>query len=139
MAEGHSVGPGGGGRGVLRAMIVFAFPFASGCSGIDHGILDNVTPMPDTSILSSGSGQLHTGIAAAFKPRVWTHDLWGTHEQGSSDIGVQTSDGSILHVAPVTNDNRFVMWAVAPGKATLTVTLSGDVAMRVPITVTDPQ
>ena len=125
-------------RWALAACVVGLLSTA-GCSGIDHAILDDVSPMPDTSTLSSGGGELHTGIAAAFKPRVWTHDVWGTHEQGSSDIGAQTSDGTILHVAPVTNDNaKYVVWAVAPGKATLTVTLDGDVAMRVPITVTDP-
>ena len=64
---------------------------ACGCSGLDHAILDGVTSMPDDSTLTTSGGQLTTGIAAAFQPRVWTHNLWGTHEQ-SDGIDVQTSN-----------------------------------------------
>jgi hypothetical protein len=107
------------------------------CSGIDHATLDGVTTMPDDSTLSNSAGVLHTGIASGFKPRVWTHDLWGTHEQ-SSGIEVQTSNAAVFHVARVTSDPRVVVWASGPGKATLTVTLNGDLALTVPVTVTDP-
>ncbi len=108
-----------------------------GCSGLDHAILDGVTTMPDDSTLTSGGGQLHTGIATAFQPRVWTHNLWGTHEQ-SDGIDVQTSNAEVVRVAHVTNDARVVVWAVQPGNATVTVTLDGETALNVPVAVTDP-
>jgi hypothetical protein len=110
---------------------------ACGCSGIDHAILDGVTTMPDDSTLTNGSGQLNTGIATAFQPRVWTHNIWGTHEQ-SSGIDVQTSNADVVRVAHVTNDPRVVVWAVGPGNATLSVTLDGETALDVPVAVTDP-
>jgi len=109
----------------------------AGCSGIDHATLDGVTAMPDDSSLSTTGGAMHTGIATGFKPRVWTHDLWGTHEQ-SSGIAVQTSNPNVLRVAPVTNDPRVVVWAAGPGAATMTVTLNGETALDVAVTVTDP-
>jgi hypothetical protein len=121
-------------RRILAALSLFAL---TGCSGIDHTTLDGVNSMPDDSSLNAGGGQLHTGIGAAFTPRVWTHDFWGTHEQ-TSGIDVQSSDTSVLRVAHVTNDKRVVVWAQSPGQATMSITLNGDVAMNVPITVTDP-
>ena len=110
---------------------------ACGCSGLNHAILDGVTTMPDDSTLTSGGGQLNTGIATAFQPRVWTHNLWGTHEQ-SDGIDVQTSNADVVRVAHVTNDARVVVWAVGPGNATLSVTLDGETALNVPVEVTDP-
>jgi len=109
----------------------------AGCSGIDHTTLDSINTMPDDSTLSETGGAMHTGIAAAFQPRVWTHDVWGTHEQ-TSGIDVQSSDTSVLRVAHVTNDKRVVVWAAAQGNATLTVTLNGEAALRVPVVVQDP-
>jgi hypothetical protein len=44
----------------------------------------------------------------------------------------------VLRVAPVANDERVVVWAVAPGEATLSLTVDGDRAMNVPVVVTDP-
>jgi hypothetical protein len=117
----------------MLAMLPLAAALA-GCSGIDHATLDGVTTMPDDSALSTAYGSMHTGIAAAFRPRVWTHDVWGTHEQ-SSGIDVVSSDPSILRVAHVTNDDRVVVWAAGPGQATLTVTLNGETARNVPVTV----
>jgi hypothetical protein len=110
---------------------------ACGCSGLDHAILDGVTTMPDDSTLTNGGGRLNTGIATAFQPRVWTHNLWGTHEQ-SDGIDVQTSNADVVRVAHVTNDARVVVWAVGPGDATLSVTLDGETALSVPVEVTDP-
>jgi hypothetical protein len=117
-----------------------AAPFVAvlaGCSGIDHTTLDGVNTPPDNSTLSETAGAMHTGIAVAFRPRVWTHDVWGTHEQ-TSGIDVQSSDTSVLRVAHVTNDTRVVVWGAAPGQATLTVTLNGEAALRVPVVVQDP-
>jgi hypothetical protein len=107
-----------------------------GCSGIDHATLDGVTTMPDNSTLTSGRGQLNTGIATAFQPRVWTHDIWGTHEQ-SDGIDVQTSNANVVRVAHVNNDKRVVVWAVGPGDATVSITLDGETALNVPVAVSD--
>jgi hypothetical protein len=110
----------------------------AGCSGIDHTTIEDVNSMPDDSTIAANGGAMHTGIAAAFHPRVWTHDIWGTHEQ-TSGIDVQSSDTSVVRVAHVTNDDkRVVVWAAAPGNATLTVTLNGEAALRVPVVVQDP-
>src|SRR6516164_1935432 len=83
---------------------------SAGCSGIDHATLDGVTTMPDDSTLSNGGGAMHTGIATGFKPRVWTHDVWGTHEE-SNGIDVHSSNTNVLRVAHVTSDPRVVVWA----------------------------
>jgi hypothetical protein len=108
-----------------------------GCSGIDHATLDGVTTMPDDSNLAPSGGAMHTGIATGFKPRVWTHDLWGSHEE-SSGIDVATSNASVLRVAHVSNDPRVVVWASGPGSATLSITLNGETALAVAVQVTDP-
>jgi hypothetical protein len=121
---------------VLALSVVLAG--ATGCSGIDHATLDGVTDMPDDSALTSRGGQLNTGIATAFQPRVWTHNLWGTHEQ-SDGIDVQTSNADLVRVAHVSDNKRVVVWAVNPGNAVLSVTLDGDVAMNVPVTVALPE
>ena len=123
-------------RGLSIASLLTVL-LACGCSGIDHATLDGVTTMPDDSTLNAGGGQLNTGIATAFKPRVWTHNIWGTHEQ-SDGIDVQTSDSNVVRVAHVTDDRRVVIWAVGPGRATVSVTLDGDTAMSVPVAVMDP-
>ncbi len=120
--------------------VVAALPLLAvlaGCSGIDHTTLDKMNTMPDDSTLAVNGGAMHTGIAVAFHPRVWTHDVWGTHEQ-TSGIDVQSTDTSVLRVAHVTNDDRVVVWAASPGKANLTITLSGEAALVVPVIVTDP-
>jgi hypothetical protein len=109
-----------------------------GCSGIDHATLDGVTTMPDDSTLASRGGQMNSGIATAFQPRVWTHNIWGTHEQ-SDGIDVQTSNADVVRVAHVSDNKRVVVWAVGPGTATVSITLDGDTAMAIPVTVTDPQ
>jgi hypothetical protein len=108
-----------------------------GCSGIDHAALDGVTTMPDDSSLANSGGAMHTGIAAGFKPRVWTHDLWGTHEQ-SGGIDVHSSNPNVLRVAHVTSDPRVVVWASGPGQASLQITLNDETALSVPVVVTDP-
>jgi hypothetical protein len=124
-------------RGLFIASALGAL-LACGCSGIDHVNLDGVTNMPDDSTLTTGGGQLNTGIATAFQPRVWTHNIWGTHEQ-SDGIDVQTSNTSVVRVAHVTNDSkRVVIWAVGPGQAQVSVTFDGDTALNVPVTVMDP-
>jgi hypothetical protein len=107
------------------------------CSGVDHATLDGVTTMPDDSTLTNAGGAMHTGIATGFKPRVWTHDIWGTHEE-SSGIEVQTSNPNVLRIAHVADDQRVVVWAAGPGEAMLTVTLDGERAMTVAVQVTDP-
>ena len=109
---------------------------ACGCSGLDHAILDGVTSMPDDSTLTSGGGQLSTGVATAFQPRVWTHNLWGTHEQ-SDGIEVHSSNAAVMRVARVTDDKRVVVWAVGPGNATLSVTLDGETALAARVVVQD--
>jgi hypothetical protein len=121
------------------AIGIFLSAGSVGCSGIDHTTLDGVTTMPDDSMLTAQGGQLNAGIATAFKPRVWTHNIWGTHEQNDG-IDVQTSNASVLRVAHVTgNDKRVVVWAVAPGSATMSVTLDGQTALNVPVTVMESQ
>jgi hypothetical protein len=125
------------GRMAERALVALSLFVLAGCSGIDHATLDGVTNMPDDSMLTNTVGQMHTGIATGFRPRVWTHDLWGTHEEGSGSIDVQTSNAAVVRVGHVTNDSRYVVWAAAPGEATLSVTLNGEVAMRVRVGVTD--
>ncbi len=126
-----------GERALLRLLLALSPIMVAGCSGIDHATLDGVTTMPDDSMLTNTTGRMRTGIAAGLRPRVWTHDLWGTHEEGSGGIDVETSNAAVLRVAHVTNDNRYVVWAAAPGEATLSVTLDGESAMRVRVTVTD--
>ena len=121
-------------RSLLAVILVWG---ALGCSGLDHAILDCVTTVPDDSVLTNRSGQLNTGIATAFQPRVWTHNIWGTHEQ-SDGIDVQTSNPEVVRVAHVTNDKRVVVWAVGPGNATVSVTLDGETALNVPVAVSDP-
>ena len=110
---------------------------ACGCSGIDHATLDGVTTMPDDSTLTMGGGQLNTGIATAFQPRVWTHNIWGTHEQ-TDGIDVQTSNADVVRVAHVTDNKRVVVWAVGPGQAEVSVTLDGETALSLPVVVMDP-
>lgn len=122
---------------VRRLAYALSLLALAGCSGIDHARLDGVTPMPDGSTLSEQVGLLNAGIATGFTPRVWTHDFWGTHEQ-TSGIEVQSSNTSVLRVGKVTNDKRVVAWGYAPGQATLTVTYNGDIALEVPVTVSDP-
>jgi hypothetical protein len=120
-----------------RIFVPLAIATICGCSGIDHASLDAVKPMPDTSNLSTSGGQMHTGIATAFKPRVWTHDLWGSHEQ-SSGIDVRSSDTTVLEAAPATSDSQHVVWAVGAGTADLQVTYNDEVALHVTVVVTDP-
>ena len=120
------------------ALALLAVLALCGCSAIDHATLDGVTAMPDDSTLTSQDGQMNSGIATGFQPRVWTHDFWGTHEQ-KDGIAVQTSNADVLRVAPVSDGKRFVVWAVGPGSATLSITLDGDTAMAVPVRVTDPE
>jgi hypothetical protein len=108
-----------------------------GCSGIDHATLDGLTTMPDDSTLTMGGGQLNTGIATAFQPRVWTHNIWGTHEQ-TDGIDVQTSNADVVRVAHVTDDKRVVVWAVGPGQARVSITLDGETALSLLVAVTDP-
>jgi hypothetical protein len=119
-------------------MALLAVLALCGCSGIDHATLDGVTTMPDDSTLTSQEGQMNSGIATGFQPRVWTHNIWGTHEQ-SDGIDVQTSNADVLRVAHVGDGKRVVVWAVGPGSATLSITLDGDTAMAVPVRVTDPE
>ena len=121
--------------GLIAAILV-----TSACSGIDHGDLEGTTDVPDNySSLSSASGQMRTGIAISFTPHVWTRNTCGGTSEQSSNIGVQTSDAQVLHVAQVTGqDNQFVVWAVAPGSAHLIIQYQGDTAMSIPVTVTDP-
>ena len=124
-------------RSLLIASSLVAL-LACGCSGIDHATLDGVTTMPDDSTLTMGGGQLNTGIATAFQPRVWTHNIWGTHEQ-TDGIDVQTSNADVVRVAHVTDDDkRVVVWAVGPGQARVSITLDGETALSLPVAVTDP-
>jgi hypothetical protein len=123
-------------RSFLLAAIALGLS-AAACSGIDHATLDGVTTMPDDSTLTNAGGAMHTGIATGFKPRVWTHDIWGAHEE-SSGIDVQTSNANVVRVAHVANDPRVVVWAAGSGEAVLTVTLNGEPAMNVAIQVTEP-
>jgi len=110
----------------------------AGCSGIDHVELDGVTNMPDDSRFSIQGGALHTGIATAFKPRVWTHNWhFGTDEQ-TDGIDVVSSNTDVVGVAHVTNDSRVVIFAVGPGQAVVSVTYDGENAQGMPVTVTDP-
>ena len=120
--------------------IVGAILILEGCSGIDHGDIENQTSVPDNySSLSSASGQMHTGIAISFTPHVWTRNTCGGTTEQSSNIGVNTTNPQVLHVAQVTGQsNQFVVWAVAPGSANLVVQYQGDTAMSIPVTVTDP-
>jgi hypothetical protein len=121
--------------GLVAAILVFG-----GCSGIDHGDIEGTTDVPDNySSLSSASGQMRTGIAIAFTPHVWTRNTCGGTSEQSSDIGVQTSNAQVLHVAQVTDQkNQFVVWAVAPGNARVIIQYQGETAMSIPVTVTDP-
>jgi hypothetical protein len=124
----------------VNKLLVLAAPLAlalCACSGIDHATLDSVTTTPDDSTVTLRGAYMRSGVAAAFKPRVWTHDFWGKHEQNDG-IDVETSDASIIRVAHVTDDKRVVVWAVGPGSATLTITLDGETATNIPVLVTDP-
>ena len=125
-------------KGVCLVVASLAALGVCGCSGLDHATLDGVTTMPDDSTFTSQGGQMNSGIATAFQPRVWTHNIWGTHEQ-TDGIDVQTSDSNVVRVAHVSDNKRVVVWAVGPGSATVSVTLDGETAMAVPVTVTDPE
>jgi hypothetical protein len=107
-----------------------------GCSSSYFGSIGFVTPMPDGSTLSNTGGQLHTGIAAGFVAGVTRNDFWGEHNK-TDDIGVVSSNPSVLGVASAPN-GQSVVFAVAPGTATLIVTVGGGPVLKVPVTVTDP-
>jgi len=128
---------------------------STGCGSSYSATLNGVTPMPDGSSLGQTGGRMHSGIATAFTPKVTMSDTWGTH--GETDgVAVSTSDPGVLQVAAVTgnsqgyassdpndgsgngNGGRWIVWAVGPGVATLTVLQSGNVALSVPVEVTDP-
>jgi hypothetical protein len=119
----------------LLALVVFAL---SGCNGIDHAQIDGVTNMPDDSRFTIQGATMHTGIATAFKPRLWTHDATDTDEEDRSSIDVQSSNNSVIGIANVTDDDRVVVYAVGPGQATVTITFNGAPAQVIPVTVTDP-
>jgi hypothetical protein len=111
----------------------------AGCSGIDHANIQGQTAVPGTSTLTTSGGNLQTGIAIAFKPHVWTRNTLGGTTEHTDSMGAQSSNGAIAQVAQVTNQgDQFVVWAVGPGTATVTVTYQGDTALSIPITVTDP-
>ena len=129
---------------------------STGCGSSYTAVLSGVTPMPDGSSLEQTGGHLHSGIATAFTPLVTMSNTWGTHSETDS-ILVSTSDPGVLQVAQVTgntqgygtgyqdgsgsgdsNGGRWVVWAIAPGVATLTVMQSGNVALTVQVEVTDP-
>jgi hypothetical protein len=120
---------------LVAAILVFG-----GCSGIDHGDIEGQTDVPDNySSLTSSRGQMRTGIAIAFTPHVWTRNTCGGTSEQSNNIGVQTSNPQVVHVAQVTDKNdQFVVWAVAPGNANVIIQYQGDTAMSIPVTVTNP-
>jgi hypothetical protein len=120
---------------VKRALLLIGL---AGCSGIDHAQMDGVTNMPDDSSLSITGGTMHTGIAAAFTPRVWTRNWHDGTDEETSGIEVESSSTGVVGVAHVTDDSRVVLYAVGPGKATVSITLDGNVARSFEVTVTDP-
>lgn len=125
---------------------------ATGCGSSYTATLTSITQMPDDSVFSASSAHLHTGIATSFAPAVTMQNAWGDHSQ-LDGITVTTTDPGVIQVAPVLEDGRhtsttdsegdpaagrWVVWAVGPGTASLVVGDSGNVALTVPVLVTDP-
>ncbi len=140
---------------VRRAWVLLPLFALTACGASYKATLTNVTAMPDGSELGQTSGHMHSGIAAAFSPVVTKSDFWGSGSD-TSNIAVATSNPEILQVAiaPSTSSDpyasqdatqdssgaagKWVVWAVGPGEAVLTVTADGNVAASIPVTVTDP-
>jgi hypothetical protein len=114
-----------------------ALAYLAGCGSSYTATLQGQTPMPDGSWLTPTAGNLHTGMATAFTPQVTESDTWGQSQQ-TSDIVVASNDPSVLQAAAVTNGGQWIVWAVAPGSAELTITQNGNVAATIAVQVTDP-
>jgi hypothetical protein len=93
--------------------------------------------MPDGSWLTATAGNLHTGMAAAFTPQVMESNTWGQSQQ-TDGIAVTSSNPSVVQAAGVTNGTQWIVWAVAPGSAEITITQNGNVAATIAVQVTDP-
>jgi|SRR5579883_1145553 len=121
------------------AMVVAAVGVLTGCGGLDHADFDSPTSAPDSSTIARGACQMHTGIAVAFTPRVWTHDFLGNTNEQKDNIGVRSSDPGVVHLAQTTNDGtKWVAWAVAPGTARVEITYNDETATAADVTVSDP-
>lgn len=123
---------------LLSLVALVALSCLAGCGSSYSATLQGMTPMPDGSWLSATAGNLHTGIATAFTPQVTESNTWGTSQQ-TDDIAVASSNPSVIQTAAVTTGTQWIVWAVAPGSAELTITQGGNVAATIEVTVTDPQ
>jgi hypothetical protein len=93
--------------------------------------------MPDGSSLTATAGSLHTGMATAFTPSVFRHNAFGEASE-SDGVLVTSSNPSVLRATGVTGSAKWIVWAVAPGSAELSITQDGNVAASIPVEVTDP-
>jgi hypothetical protein len=140
---------------VRLSVLAFGLLALAGCGSSYHATLTNQTPVPDDSSFSLQGGQLHSGIAVAFSPSISESDVWGT-SQDTDPITVTSSDSNVVGVGsvPSTGSNcssggsedadssvqcgQWLVWAIAPGTATVTIAVGGNTAASIPITVTDP-
>jgi hypothetical protein len=137
---------------VRRMSIAAGFLLAStACGATYKATLTKETVMPDGSSLGLEGGHMHSGIATLFTPAVSKDDVWGNGND-SDPIVLTSSNPAVLQVASVpasgdssaTEDSessqtgRWIVWAVAPGWAVLTVETEGNVAANIPVEVIDP-
>jgi hypothetical protein len=142
-----------------RALLAFGVALGvlalAGCGSSYTANLSNQTEIPDDSTFSLQGGNLHSGIAVGFAPNVNQSDVWGTSTDDDA-VNLVSSDSNVVGVASVPasgscsnsqgsqdgNSNgqcgKWLVWAIAPGTATVTITAGGNTVSTIPITVTDP-
>src|SRR5580704_4676937 len=134
---------------IIRPKSTFGRPFFLGvlvlvstaCSTSYQVVLDELTPMPDDSSFAVEGARLHSGIATAFVPRVTANNVVDT-----DPIVVLTSNPDAVEVASVpvafagdggtnTTEGWWIVWAVAPGSAVVTVRAGSNTVASIPVFV----
>jgi hypothetical protein len=126
-----------------RLSLLGALALAStACGSTYRATLTGLTPIPDDSSFSVDGGHLHSGIAVAFTPSVSETSSSGTNAD-TDPIAVVTSNPAVLQLASVPSDGNldadsWIVWAVTPGTAVITISAGSAIAANIPIVVTDP-
>jgi hypothetical protein len=142
-------------RALLAIGVALGVLALQGCGSSYTATLSNFTQIPDDSTFDLSGGNLHSGIAVGFSPNVNSSDVWGTSTDDDA-INLTSSDTNVVGVASVPansscsssqgsqdgNSNgqcgKWIVWAIAPGSATVTITAGGNTVNTIHITVTDP-